>query len=147
MAAFWVGQVDQVQLEQAIEDATDEMAKDFEILLEQKLKAMHLRTLPPGPRLAEYDARSDEVWSQLRNIFPKDYAEETADWHLLKMKVMRGEMAPPAPPPPAPPSPYAPAAPPWGIADVAEALRPGTSVTEATRRRLVALRASSYRWH
>ncbi len=99
------------------------MAKDFVILLEQKLKSMHLRNQPPDQRLAEYEARSDEVWSQLRNVFPKDYAQETADWHMLQMKVRRGEMAPPPPPAPAPASPYAPSVPAPTIADVAQQLR------------------------
>lgn len=122
--AFWLSQVDQKGMEQAITDATKEGAQAFVTKFKVKKDMMHLRKQPPDQRLAVYMARTDAIWNELRAVFPMEYQAQSADWRLLEMKVMRGEMSPPPPPSLVPPvSPYAPSAQPYDVSGEVEGLK------------------------
>ncbi len=79
---FW-GKLDDKQRVQALEEYAAEMQERVEIYMDTVMDAVGLTKAPPAERLNRYMTKTPQEWEEQSATFPRDYAEDMADFKKL----------------------------------------------------------------
>ena len=82
---FW-GKLDDKQREQCLDEVAEELADRVAIYMDTIMEAVGMPLAPPAERLNRYINKLPEEWEEQAATFPRDYAEDMADFKKLAEK-------------------------------------------------------------
>ncbi len=79
-------------IKEALNQIADRTWEMIETMMQTAYDSLGLQCGGPQERLAFYDTKPPAAWGEQRAKYPKDYAEDLADYERLKLRRTEGDL-------------------------------------------------------
>jgi hypothetical protein len=76
---------------QAVDELSNEYTEEYGEIMQASIDAFNLKPLAPRERLARYLLKPLVAWIEQKQKYPKDFAEDMADFGRLRGRAAKGE--------------------------------------------------------
>lgn len=81
-------------IKRALNAIADQTADAFETMLQAAYDSLGLQRGSPWARLQFYIKKTPQTWAEQQAKYPKDFAEDKADYDSLLLKAQNGDIGP-----------------------------------------------------